>query len=292
MSETNFSLVNLEGLSKAATKLIEAVSSAVGILYEPRRIRRKANADADAAVILAKSQVECKDIEVRASERLRNRELRRQNNIENITREALKALPETVSDEPVDEDWVHRFFDNCQDIGNEEMQHLWGKLLAGEVSKPGTYSLRTLNLIKHLSVEDAHLFTKFCVFNWSVANQKYCPIVLRFDDKTLLKVGLYFEDLMHLDSLGLIDFDSVSPFDLAFNESAKLRGHIAAYYGKHYVVKLVEGKNRLNIGHVLLTSVGKELAPIAGAEGSDEYRDSIIKMWKGKGFVVEERESG
>ena len=44
-----FSLINLSGLSKPATVLIEKISNAVGMVWEPRQIRRVAQAKADAA---------------------------------------------------------------------------------------------------------------------------------------------------------------------------------------------------------------------------------------------------
>ena len=286
MSETNFSLVNLKALSKPATKLIEAVSSACGILFEPRRIRRKANADADATVILAKSQVECRDIEVRASERLRKRELRRQENIENITSEAMKALPETVSDEPIDEDWVYRFFDNCQDVGKEDMQYLWGKLLAGEVSKPGTYSMLTLSVVKNLSVEDANLFTKLCSFNWKI-NDKYFPILSSINKDESLKIELSIDELMHLSSFDLVNFDPINRFMLYFEGQEFESGIVAVYYDSYYTINHNKKESLLDTGGVRFTYVGQELAHIAGGKGSDKYRDSILEMWRKQGFIVE-----
>ncbi len=51
-------LINLGDLSKPATVLVEKVCNAVGIVYEPTRIRRKAHAEADAQQILAAGQME------------------------------------------------------------------------------------------------------------------------------------------------------------------------------------------------------------------------------------------
>ena len=52
MSEGN-STVSLGDLAKPATVLIEKVSNAVGVLYEPRRIKKKAEAEAEAEKIKA-----------------------------------------------------------------------------------------------------------------------------------------------------------------------------------------------------------------------------------------------
>src|ERR1700704_2211088 len=86
------SLINLGDLSKPATVLVEKVCNAVGIIYEPTRIRRRAHADADAEKIKALAQVELRDVERRALERLVHQEARKQENIEAITAQAASAL--------------------------------------------------------------------------------------------------------------------------------------------------------------------------------------------------------
>jgi hypothetical protein len=58
----------------------------------------------------------------------------------------------------VDPDWVARFFGSAQDVSNEDMQKLWARILAGEVVKPGTFSLRTLEVLKNLSQREAERF--------------------------------------------------------------------------------------------------------------------------------------
>ena len=77
-------LTDIAGLSKPATKLIESVSSAIGAIYEPIRIRRKATAEGDAELILTRNRLKITELERRATERLVNRELRRQENIEAV----------------------------------------------------------------------------------------------------------------------------------------------------------------------------------------------------------------
>ena len=50
MTDVN-SIINLGDLAKPATSLIEKISDAAGVLYEPARIRKKAEAEADAEII-------------------------------------------------------------------------------------------------------------------------------------------------------------------------------------------------------------------------------------------------
>src|SRR5690606_32256240 len=87
------SLINFGDLPKPATVLIEKVSSAVGVLYEPRRIRKKAEAEATAEKIKAIAQIEVSELQQRAIERMIFQESRKQENIEKITAQAAQDLP-------------------------------------------------------------------------------------------------------------------------------------------------------------------------------------------------------
>ena len=44
------------------------------------------------------------------------------------------------------------------------MQKLWGRLLAGEVASPQSYSKRTLQFLKTLSKREAAAFERYCGF--------------------------------------------------------------------------------------------------------------------------------
>lgn len=284
MPETNFSLIDLKALSKPACKLIESVRSTVGILYEPTRIRRKARADADATIIMAKNQLEIKDIEVRANERVINNEIRRQENIESITRNALKELPETVSTTPVDEDWIYQFFNHCQDIRNDDIQSLWSKILAGEVAQPNTYSLRTLNLLKTLSKEDAALFTKLCSFAWLAPDESDYNLLFRERDDSFLKEsGLVYDKIIHLQSIGLIHYETTG-ISLGFDEIATKLD----YFKKRHIISFPKEEKKMRVGDIFLTDIGNELVPISGAIPNEKYRTQLIESWKKSNIEVKE----
>jgi hypothetical protein len=286
----NFSLTELKGISEPLCKLIEAIRAGIGVVYEPTHIRRKAKAEADAAIIvaqgqaqanisLAESQAKTLDIEARAWERIAGRERRRQKNIEAIMEKAEMALPDSVSDKPVDEDWVARFFEECQDIKNEEMQNLWAKLLAGEVARPGSFSLRTLAVVKVLRKEDAHLFTRLCSCIWFMAKG---PCAVIFDDPELgtARSGLNFEELTHMDALGLVTFQPLGGFSLISQNNVLPVTHFANYYGQGHLLTLAQNIKRLELGKVMLTAIGRELVPVAGSSPNEDYRNWVVNHWR------------
>ena len=136
------SLIDLSDLSKPATVLVKKVCNAVGILYEPRRIRKRAEAEAEAEKIKALASIELNEIQQRAIDRLVHQEARKQENIEAITAQAAASLDADAKVEELEEDWVAHFFKNCDTVSDKEMQSLWSRLLAGEATKPGTFSKR------------------------------------------------------------------------------------------------------------------------------------------------------
>jgi uncharacterized repeat protein (TIGR03899 family) len=283
MSETNISVVDTKSLSEPISKLIEAVQSAIGVLYEPTQIRRIAKADADASLIKMKADLAMRDLVVRAEGRVKAKELRRQQNVESIVAQAVKFLPETVSNEKVDEDWTVQFFESCQDVGNEEMQSLWAKVLAGEVAQPGSYSLRTLHIVKLLRKEDAELFTKLCSFIWSsLKNTKFHACVHTEDIRALLKdKGINYSSLLHLESLGFIN---VGQSGFPFKERTS---HSLSYFGiKHIFIK-TEDCELDGISAYSLTVAGSELAPICGAKPDEEYRVKLIESLAQEGISTD-----
>ncbi len=176
MTDVN-SLSKLGDLTKPATVLIEKISSAIGVLYEPQKIIRNAKATAKASKIAAIANIEITEIEERAFNRLVVEEIRKQKNIEKVISLALEKLNKKAQPEHIDEDWISQFFDNCKNISNEEMQHLWAFILAGEANNPGAFSKRTLNHLKLISKEEAILFSKFCQFVLRTENGKFMHIL-------------------------------------------------------------------------------------------------------------------
>jgi uncharacterized repeat protein (TIGR03899 family) len=144
-------------------------------------------------------------LEERTKERLNFQEAKKQLNIENVTAFAAEELKneQPVSDEPLDEDWTTRFFKIAEDISNEEMQALWGKILAGEIKQPKSYSLRTLELIRNLSKSEADVFMK--VANYAIKSGGKNYLFKGNDDKYLKeKCNINYMDIALLMEIGII----------------------------------------------------------------------------------------
>jgi hypothetical protein len=235
-------------------------------------------------MIDTRSQVEAQDIQRRADARVRRIEARRQFNIENIVRKAADALPppEKVSDTPVDVDWTSRFFKECEDISNEEMQQLWAHILAGEIARPGSFSPRTLSVVRDLTKDDANQFVKLCEFLWHIPGLGFVPVVHSVDEPVSVNAGLSFAILTHLTSIGLIEFGNFTGFAIK-NELTKFA---PSYCGKTHQLTS-DAAQHFPFGKVVLTAVGTELAKIANAPGNEDIRKASLEGWQHKGWKEE-----
>ena len=275
------SLINLGDLSKPATVLIEKVCDAVGIIYEPTRIKRKAKAEAEAAKIATLAQIELTELERRAMERLVHQEARKQENIEQITAGAAASLTEAAKVHDLEEDWVAHFFKQCDTVSDREMQSLWSRLLAGEASTPGTFSKRTVDFIASIDKKDAALFTAFCQFVWVIGEP--VPLIFEIESPIFSAQGITFDSLKHLDAIGLISLETVSGY--AKKGFAKY-AHVF-YYGRPTLIEFAaDDKNELAIGQVLLTSTGKELLSICGSTRNESFYESIVRKWSTEGLIL------
>lgn len=269
MAEQNNSLINLGDLAEPARVLIEKVSDAVGGVFKPYQIKRVAQAEAEADKIKAVSKIEISELQQRALGRFLLEEASKQQNIENITRKALPSVNSNAQPKNIENDWIVDFFDKSRLVSDEEMQELWGKVLAGEANAPGTYSKRTIHMLASLDKNDAILFTKLCGFVWFIET----PVPLIFDssNELYLKNGINFGVLKHLDSIGLISFESLSGYlRKGFDKTTDV-----TYGSKKITLEFAEDKdNKLDIGHAIFTDVGIQLVAICQptpVEGVLEY---------------------
>ncbi len=296
---------------RSIAKLIDTVREQIGLFLEPYHIRRRGQAEADVVVTEAKAKADIavirlenklaiRDIEDRAEERVRRQEAKRQENLEAITAQAAREIPESVSDQPVDEDWVAQFLNNCQDISNKQMQLLWARLLAGEVAKPGSFSLRAMTFVRTLSKADADLFTRFCSMVWQIggALNALTPDIKKL--RSLPGIQLEFTDFVRLDALGLIRFEAMTGFAMEFHIDKPPNGSqphpiriLWHYYGQpHLLSKPIQGEPpeflSIDMGKSLLTDIGLELAPISGSTPSEAYRQLMVSELRQRGWEVAE----
>jgi len=260
--------------SETANILIEKISDAIGWVVRPYQIRRIARAEADADITRALTKIEIDELTRRALGRVVIEETKKQDNMESIISKALPQLEDNANPKEIDDDWITNFFDKCRLISGEEMQALWAKVLSGEANSPGKYSKRTVNFLASLDTSEASLFANLCGFGWFIG--EVVPLIYDSKSSIYLEHDITFNSLTHLDEIGLLSFGHLVGYKrLNFPKRIQI-----FYYGIPIIIEFSkDNENDLDIGTVILSKVGQELAPICGAKPVPGFFDYVINRW-------------
>lgn len=277
-----------QALASPIEKLIDTVgmgigkmSDGVGKLYEPIHINRIAKTmrkNVDIPMLYDKNGVlidtrDFQEIYKRTVSRMEFQELRKQQNIENVIKESYNELKdvECVSDEPVDSDWVSRFFNSVENIGNEEIQKRWGRMLAGEIKSPNTYSFRTMEILKNMTTKEIELFQKLASICIGNGNNEY---ILSSNTELLKKYELSFDDLITLSECGVVSTQEVTNIR-QINENANFFLSQNNYISFIYTKEKNNREFRFNI--FILTKSASQLINIIPIEKNSGYLFDVIR---------------
>jgi hypothetical protein len=72
---------------------------------------------------------------------------------------------------PISEDWLNAFESEAAQISSEQMKNLFAKVLAGEIRRPTSYSIKTIKLMAQLDNRAATLFRLLCSLSISLRFQ-------------------------------------------------------------------------------------------------------------------------
>ena len=219
-------------------------------------------------------------IEERARLREDAQSTRKQNNLETVVLNASNELNDDseVSDEPVDDYWATRFFDMAADISGEDMQIIWGKILAGEIKRPNSYSIRTLELLRSLTTREIQALKETLPLVM-IRGSDYFIIN---DEEILKKYNINFDRLSML-----IESNFLSPLTYVIEKihlecSSDIPKQI---FNKNYVICMsCEGEEdrKFDINIYSLTSSGKELIKLLQPEGDKQYMLDVVKYLRNK----------
>ena len=278
-------IAHLEGVAdekrafaEARVKLIETTAS---------QIAREIKVDKEYALI--------------AAQRYGQKILREQVNLDLISEEAARQLKDTndahTSEEvgQIDDDWLNHFEKEACQRSTEDMQLLFGKILAGEIRRPSSFSIKAVKIMGEIDTVSANLFKRLCsmciVLRILDTNQILDARVVSLSGNAahnaLQEYGLGFDELNILHEYGLIISD--------YNSWRK--GTVSAV-GKDNDVELVfsyqntewdvlpEGdqkdRQELTLHGVALSKAGRELLNIVEIEPIENYTNDLTEFFAKK----------
>jgi hypothetical protein len=291
---------DLAGLSEPLKRLIEVTADGVGALCKPYLIKKTANAKADEMRIMAQAHVdrqkilnsagyETNDFPIllsyeesnnllslpeRAEARKIYQESKKQQNIEAICANAAEEL-ESESEVPENKpapDWINHFFDMAEKVSSEDLQFWWGRILAGEIKKPGSFSLRTLEILKNLSRKEAETFVKLSnyIIEDGSGQAFFFEELGEITDKSILSIP----EIIELFEAGLIVSITSSSFSLSLHNDQLL------VYASYILLFEIENNARTNSNPVIfLTKSAYEILKLITIEPDMEYVKLIAQKF-------------
>lgn len=286
-------LSNLAGLEKPLEKLIETVGEGLGVVgntvfkFDSKKIKRigEAEAEAEKTKIVKKAEGEAQAVEIlnRAGKRFMIEQYNKQINLENIVVKSREYLGDKVSEQPVDKDWSARFISVAQEVSREEIQEMLAKILAKEVTKPNTYSLRTLEVIRNLSKNELEEFKKFIALS-SINGYFHINGANR---EPLAKYGLNFGVFVHLADIGLFNPSENLSIELEIKNSKPAIFRVAAI---NFLITSEADKN-FSLGILKFTEAGMQIFDLLENESSNSKHEEYISDFENNitknGFKVE-----
>jgi Protein of unknown function (DUF2806) len=189
---------------------------------------------------------------------------------------------DTVSDEPVDADWLNRWRENAQDVSAEHMQKVWARILTEEFKAPGSYSMGTLEFLRTLSKNDALRIAAigpYVIFSHGM--------ILR-DQPFLDRKQILFSHLLELQEMGIVS--GVEAIGLAWSLGSAVQDkftNVITAYGKGLLLARDSKEPALELKIYRITKLGREILGLGDYKVDEDYIKHVATEIKKQGFRVQ-----
>jgi hypothetical protein len=122
---------------------------------------------------------------------------------ENLTKIMIKVKEElskeTLQVNEPSKDFLFKYIEEAKKISSEEIQQIWSELFVQETKNPNSITVRTLDIIKNMSVSEANTFTSIAKYAVIFGDSAYIP--------KDISSHISIRDLTNMADIGLIKGD-------------------------------------------------------------------------------------
>ena len=213
-------------------------------------------------------------------------ETQKASNLQAVLNIALNVTINEQTSDNLDPDWFFAFSTMAEEIYSPPMQELWGKIFAVEVARPGSFSLRTLQLLKTLTHRDAKVFNKAVNIASRKSNDTVPRILVGYHKRkgllsflkkpipeqiNLASVGLSYPDILSLQEMKLIYASEI--------ESAEYsEGQQVTWRCVNENITLTCKAPGVALVYYKFTSVGSELYKLVTKSTNETYLQEIKQV--------------
>lgn len=217
------------------------------------------------------------------------KKFKNQHDIAQIAIENSKEGTDFSINSKVDKEWFDRFMNSAGYVSSDEVKIIWGKILSKEYENPGSTPFNMTRILSEITPKYAKIFKNICSMRRPLividesgkgihAREN---IVVPFDENNdyFTNLGITFNSLCELETLGLIKFDNIT----GFKTTNIPKGRIIVYIDG--ITKEIKGEhNDIPIGCVILTSAGKCIKNIIEADKIENYNQEEGSYMKKQGI--------
>lgn len=182
----------------------------------------------------------------------------------------------------VDDEWLERFMDSAKFVSDEEVQVLWGNLLAKEFETPNSTPASVIRILSEITPLYAKAFQVLCslsvkTIRVGMNGQLFPPeayIILPPQYTYLKGNGITFSVLNELQMLGLIQFDPTAGYILEFDSSEYPKLHLQ--YAQKSATVLKYANMKFPVGNVILTQAGNSLSRFTERTNIEGHFEAVV----------------
>lgn len=194
--------------------------------------------------------------------------------------ELQKDPSEPTQDSPQD-DWLLRWRECAAGVSSDELQQIWGKVLAGEVKSPGRFSLRALEFLRNLSQSEAQAIERISPFVIS-------GVLYRGDDVMLEAEGVSFSDLLAMQELGVLAGVDGLGLEITWNSDSTTSYQKAlTCHGALILATAADVSKIIKLKVCTVTSIGKQVLSLGRFAPNAKMVESVATAIKALGFNVQ-----
>ena len=208
-----------------------------------------------------------------------------------VSAETTNQGTDNNEEKTIDDDWLNNFENEARQVSTEEMQRRFGRILAGEIKKPGSYSIRTVKVLSQLDQDVAVLFKKLC--SMSIAFEKRVggyvldarvPTLGRnVEQNALSKFGLDVEEINVLNESGLVISNQAPlyPYNLCIGIEGIPEPVPFTHQVRNWVLwpfSPLDVPGEFDLSGITFSTVGCELYHIVDQDPMPEYTEDLKKF--------------
>ena len=205
---------------------------------------------------------------------------------------ALPLIEEDDDPYDVDDEWLDYWRVHAGKARAEDMQAMWGAVLAGEVNKPGAVSKRAMSILADMGREDAEAFREYCSKSILIATEtRFKPTWSCLADSGVredISGALFIQasSLSRLVSIGLVNTPLVA-LKLTLDGTDRV---IVA--GEKFLVKRMDDSSESqslltdDSLHFTLTEYGIELAAFCDIGTIDCMQNEVVTVFRAYGLEL------